>query len=102
MEQTANAQRLRLITERLQAALATTQIHVEDQSHLHAGHAAAKAHGGGHFRVHLISEQFNNKNPVARHKMVYAALSDVMGTDIHALSIVAQTPQEAITQQSKK
>ena len=78
----------------LDAALAPAALDIEDQSHLHAGHAGARD-GRGHFRVDIVSEAFAGRNAVARHRAVYAALGELMSTDIHALSLRARTPQEA-------
>lgn len=78
----------------LQAALQPEQLELEDESHLHAGHAGARD-GRGHFRVRVVSEVFVGKLPLARHRAVYAALGDLMQTDIHALSIQALTHAEA-------
>ena len=62
---------------------------LEDESHLHAGHAGAST-GRGHFRLKIVSPAFKGLNPIARHRAVYAALGDMMQTDIHALSIDAR------------
>lgn len=86
------ADRIEMIKQRLQQALSPTELHIDDQSHLHAGHAGAKS-GKGHFAVYIVSEQFEGKSPIQRHRMVYAALGDAMETDIHALSIKAETPK---------
>jgi BolA protein len=66
---------------------------VEDESHLHEGHAGARD-GRGHFRVLIISKAFTDKTLLQRHRMVYQALGDLMRTDIHALSIDAWSPEE--------
>ena len=83
--------RMREILTRVFAPLA---LEIEDQSHLHAGHAGARD-GRGHFNVSIVSEAFAGKPPLARHRAVYAALGEMMQTDIHALAIKAQTPAEA-------
>jgi BolA protein len=72
---------------------APTQLIIEDQSHLHAGHAGA-ATGQSHFRVAIVAEAFRGVPPLARHRMVYAAVDDLLKTDIHALSIKAAPPAE--------
>ncbi len=77
----------------LQAAFSPLHLEVEDDSHRHAGHAGARD-GRGHFNVVIVSEAFAGMAPLARHRAVYAALGDMMQTDIHALSIKAQTPAE--------
>jgi BolA protein len=77
----------------LQAAFVPESIDVVDDSARHAGHAGARD-GRGHFHVDIVSERFAGLSPLARHRAVYAALGDLMTTDIHALSIVARTPGE--------
>ena len=67
-------------------------IEIEDDSARHAGHASAG--GGGHFNVNVIWPGFEGLNRVARHRAVYAAAGDLMQTEIHALAVVAQTPEE--------
>ncbi|MBD8525340.1 BolA family protein [Pseudomarimonas arenosa] len=83
-----------MIEQRLQAALAPQRLEVRDDSHQHVGHAGARD-GRGHFAVTVVSEQFQGLLPIARHRAVYAALEDLMQTDIHALQIRALTPAEA-------
>ena len=85
------------IRERLQAALQPLALEVVDDSHRHAGHAGARD-GRGHFGVRVVSGAFAGKPPLARHRQVYAALSELMATDIHALQIDALTPEEAGSQ----
>lgn len=63
-----------------------------DDSQRHAGHAGAR--GGGHFSVTVVSNRFAGHDPLARHRLVYAALGAAMKNDIHALSIKAYTPDE--------
>jgi intracellular septation protein len=82
------AQRLR---ERLQSRFAPAQLTVEDESHLHEGHAGA-AGGQSHFRVRIVAEAFRGISSVARHRLIYAAVDDLMKTDIHALAIEALPP----------
>ena len=75
------------------SALEPERLEVEDQSHLHAGHAGAQA-GGGHFTVLIVSQHFSGKSLLERHRMVYRALRNAMQTEIHALSIKAYAPGE--------
>lgn len=75
------------------AALEPDEIEIADESARHAGHAGARA-GGGHFRLTIVSKQFTGLNAVARHRIVYQALGDLMGSRIHALSITALAPGE--------
>lgn len=86
--------RVERIRAALEAAFAPSRLEVEDDSHRHAGHAGARD-GRGHFNVLIVSQAFAGKSPLARHRAVYAALGDMMQTDIHALSIQARTPAEA-------
>jgi BolA protein len=87
-------QRIAHIKALLAAGLAPLECEVEDESALHAGHAGA-ASGGGHYRLRLVSSRFEGQPRVARHRLVYDALHDMMQNDIHALAITALTPAEA-------
>lgn len=75
-------------------SLAPRDLKIVDESHKHVGHAGARD-GRGHFAVSIVSEAFAGLAPLARHRRVYAAVGDLMQTDIHALSIQAKTPEEA-------
>ena len=87
-------ERVAMIRERLQQAIPVAHLNVEDESHLHVGHAGAKD-GGGHFRVLVVSDAFAGLAPLKRHRLVYDAMGDAMRRDtIHALSIRALTPAE--------
>ena len=86
-------QRVAAIRDALQAAFAPTVLEVRDDSQRHAGHAGARD-GRGHFDVPIVSEAFAGMAPLARHRAVYAAMGELMTTDIHALSIHAATPAE--------
>ena len=81
-------QRLR---ERLEARFTPLELVIEDESHFHAGHAGA-AGGQSHYRVRIVAEAFRGVAPVARHRLVYAAVGDMLQTDIHALAIDASPP----------
>lgn len=74
-------------------ALEPISLQVIDESAQHAGHAGARD-GGGHFVLHIVSALFAGKSTVARHRMVYSALGEMMKRDIHALTIEAKTPTE--------
>jgi BolA protein len=87
--------RLARIRERIEAALAPQAFELVDESHKHAGHEGARD-GRGHFRVRIASEAFRGKTPIARHRLVYDAVGDLMQTDIHALSIEAVVPEDAV------
>ena len=83
-----------MIRTRLVEALQPQVLEIIDESAKHAGHAGA-ASGGGHFIVNIVSTAFAGKNPIQRHRLVYAAVDDMMHSHIHALSIQAKTPDEA-------
>lgn len=77
----------------LREAFAPASLHVDDESALHAGHAGARS-GGGHYRVDIVSEAFAGKNTVARHRLIYSALGELIPGAIHALAIRASAPDE--------
>lgn len=79
------------LRRRLESRFAPVALHIEDESHLHAGHAGA-AGGHGHFRIRIVAEAFRGLPPVARHREIYAAVGDMLQTDIHALRIEALAP----------
>jgi BolA protein len=94
--QSANPTRVTdAIRERLTAALAPSRLDLTDQSALHAGHAGARPEGESHFRMLIVAATFAGKSRLERQRLVFAALGDLMHTDIHALSITALTPDEA-------
>lgn len=80
------------ILDRLQT-LAPESLNLEDESSLHAGHAGA-ASGGGHYRLTIVSPRFAGLSSVARHRLVYESLGDLMKGSVHALAITALTPEE--------
>lgn len=88
------AERIEHIRARLAAAFPDASIDLEDESHLHAGHAGA-ATGRGHFRLRIASPAFAGQPPLARHRKVYAALGELMQTDIHAIAIEARDAKPA-------
>ena len=85
--------RLARIRERLEASLAPSEIVLEDESALHAGHAGA-ASGGGHYRLKIVSTKFEGVKLVMRHRLVYDSVHDMMHKEIHALAITAVAPSE--------
>ncbi len=83
------------------AALDPSSLDIQDDSALHAGHVGAKG-GGGHYRLMIVSEHFAGLSTVARHRMIYAVLGDMMRGSIHALAIRALTADEANSQPNRK
>ena len=81
------------IEKELRERLAAIHVDVIDESHLHAGHAGSRD-GGGHFRAVVVSTRFEGRTPVQRHRLVYEALGDAMGSEIHALSMRTLTPAQ--------
>lgn len=87
------SERLQRIRDALQP-LQPQQLELVDESHKHAGHEGARD-GRGHFRLRIVSAQFSGRAALARHRLVYAALGDLMQTDIHAFAIDARAPDES-------
>lgn len=87
------ANRVEQIRQALITHFSPISLDIEDDSAAHAGHAGARD-GRGHFNVSIVSEKFLGQGLIQRHRMVYKALSDLLKTDIHALSIDAKTPDE--------
>ena len=87
---TVTAERLRAVLEQ---ALSPAVLDVQDDSHLHAGHAGARE--GRHFSVRVVSPVFEGLSRVARHRLVYDASRSLIAEGIHALAIDARTPAEA-------
>ncbi len=90
--------RIAEIKSRLERELSPTHIDIVDESHLHAGHAGA-ASGAGHFNVTIVSDKFTGKSAIQRHRMVYLAVNDLMPSEIHALSIDAQAPDDMTSEE---
>ena len=82
----------RAMRDRL-ASLQPLALQLEDESAQHAGHAGSRPSGGSHWRLAIVSEAFRGQTAVARHRMVYEALGDLMKRDIHALKIEASAPE---------
>lgn len=83
--QSSASERAVLLRERLQA-LEPTLLEIVDESHLHAGHAGARD-GASHFRVIIATPQFAGLGPLARHRLVYDRVQDLIPHPIHALAI---------------
>jgi BolA family transcriptional regulator, general stress-responsive regulator len=77
------------------APLEPLALEVVDESEQHHGHSGWREGGGTHWRLAIVSRRFAGKSPVARHRMVYEAIGELMQNPIHALAITASTPEEA-------
>mgnify|MGYP000087155592 FL=1 len=89
-----NQDRITFFETDLRSAFQPLQLKIEDESHLHAGHAGA-ASGGGHFKLTIVAPEFEGMSKVARHRAIYAALNKHFPNAIHALTILAFTPSES-------
>ncbi|MCB1912825.1 MAG: BolA family transcriptional regulator [Zoogloeaceae bacterium] len=85
-----------MMRERLEA-LAPSSIEIIDDSARHAGHAGARS-GGGHYRLRIVADAFAGKSTLARHRLVYQALGELMRHEIHALAIDARSAAELHSQ----
>jgi BolA protein len=81
------------IRERL-APLDPLALELEDESEKHRGHAGYREGGNTHWRLSIVSPRFAGQSTLARHRMVYQALGDLMQNPIHALAITARSPEE--------
>jgi BolA protein len=82
-----------IIKSRL-AVFEPTQLEIEDDSASHAGHKGNM--GGGHFNLTITSSHFSEKSQIMRHRLIYQALGDLIPQQIHAISIVAISPNDSI------
>lgn len=76
--------RASIIYKKLYQSLAPTFLDVIDEGEQHRGHAEE---GAGHFAVRISSPLFTNKPLLESHRLVYAALGNTVGSEIHALRI---------------
>ena len=83
-----------VITEKLTKAFAPQSLAVDDESHRHEGHAGHRPGGQTHFRVHIVSQAFEGKSRVERHRMINMALAEELSGGVHALAIHASAPGE--------
>jgi BolA family transcriptional regulator, general stress-responsive regulator len=82
------------IVARLTEALDPSALDVLDESDRHAGHTGARAGGGTHYRVRVVSAQFEHRSRVERHRLVYDLLATEFADGLHALALVAKAPGE--------
>jgi BolA protein len=83
-----------VITKKLTEAFAPESLRVEDESHLHAGHAGHRPGGETHYRVYIVSESFRGKSRIDRHRAINATLASELAGGVHALAIHASAPGE--------
>lgn len=83
-----------VITKKLTEAFAPENLRVEDESHLHEGHAGHRPGGETHYRVYIVSKAFRGKSRVDRHRAINATLAAELAGGIHALAIHATAPGE--------
>lgn len=83
------------IVARLTASLDPVDLDVVDESDRHAGHAGAREGGGTHYRVRVVSAQFERRSRVERHRLVYGLLEAEFADGLHALALIAKAPGEA-------
>jgi BolA protein len=85
------------ITNKLREAFSPESLDVQDESHLHEGHAGHRPGGETHFRIHIVSPAFKGKSRIDRHRMINATLANELAGSVHALAIHAQAPGEGKT-----
>lgn len=90
---TDQSDRISRVRERLEQTLQPAELEITDDSHKHVGHPGARS-GMSHFSVRIRAECFRDVSPLARHRLVYEALGEMMETDIHALRIDAAPPAQ--------
>lgn len=83
-----------VITKKLTDAFTPESLRVEDESHLHAGHAGHRPGGETHYRVYIVSEAFLGKSRIERHRLINTALAAELAAGVHALAIHAAAPGE--------
>jgi len=89
-----------IMRRKLEEALAPELLNIEDQSDRHIGHAGHRPGIPTHFHVTVVAPAFEGQSRVQRHRMVTAALKDVIGNPVHALALTTLTPQEAAQQRN--
>ena len=78
--------RVSLFKQKLLQTFNPTLLDITDDSAAHHGHAGA-ASGGGHYTVTISAKAFEGKSLIESHRLIYAALDEWMGQEIHALQI---------------
>ena len=88
-----SAQVMAQLRSTLEQAFAPTTLEILDDSAAHAGHEGSRA--GGHYRVTVVAEAFRGRSRLERHRLVYAAVAPLFQGAVHALNVVARTPDES-------
>jgi BolA protein len=83
-----------IITDKLNSTFSPQSLKVEDESHMHAGHSGHRPEGQTHYRVYIVSQAFQGKSRIDRHRMINAALATELAGGVHALAIHAAAPGE--------
>jgi BolA family transcriptional regulator, general stress-responsive regulator len=83
-----------IIINKLREAFTPESLEVQDESHLHEGHAGHRPGGETHFRVYIVSQAFQGKSRIDRHRMINATLSSELAGSVHALALQAKAPGE--------
>ena len=84
---------LELIERRLRERLTPVHLEIQDDSAKHAGHPGATS-SGGHYRLIIVSDKFEGRTLIERHRLVNDAVADLFGSQIHALSMRTLTPDQ--------
>ena len=84
-----------IITNKLREAFMPESLEVQDESHLHEGHAGHRSGGETHYRVYIVSQAFKGKSRLERHRMINAALAAELAGSVHALALHAKASGEA-------
>jgi BolA protein len=82
------------IDNKLRARFSPQRLDIHDDSERHRGHAGHREGGETHFKVEIVSAEFEGKNRVARQRLVYEVLKDEFASGLHALEVKALTPAE--------
>jgi BolA family transcriptional regulator, general stress-responsive regulator len=83
-----------IIINKLHEAFTPESLEVQDESHLHEGHAGHRPGGETHFRVYIVSQAFKGKSRIERHRMINATLAGELAGSVHALALHAKAPGE--------
>ena len=84
------------LKEKLTAALQPSRLDILNESEKHAGHRSSPGTGESHFRILIVTDAFQGKSRIERHRLVNAALQDELAGRIHALALHTYAPGEEI------